>query len=220
MFLGHFGLGFGAKKMAPAISLGTFFVAAQFADLLWPTLVLCGVEQVDLQPGATVVTPLNFVSYPYSHSLLGLALWGSLFGVIYVLLRRARPPVAALLALLVLSHWLLDYITHRPDMPLTFHCTERFGLGLWNSTAGTLTAESALFAAGVMLYVGSTRPRDRIGSFGLWSLVAFFVAVYLASVFGPPPPNARAVAWSAQAMWLLVAWAYWVDSHRMRRRQV
>jgi membrane-bound metal-dependent hydrolase YbcI (DUF457 family) len=217
MFLGHFGLGFGAKKAAPAVSLGTFFVAAQFADLLWPTLVLMGIEHVDVLPGATVVTPLNFISYPYSHSLLGLALWGTILGVAYVVLGRVRPPVAALLAMLVLSHWLLDYITHRPDMPLTFHGADRLGLGLWNSTVGTLTAEFAIFAAGVALYSRATRPRDRVGSFGLWSLVVFFVVVYLASVFGPPPPSATAVAWSAQAMWLIVIWAYWVDGHRMRR---
>jgi membrane-bound metal-dependent hydrolase YbcI (DUF457 family) len=217
MFLGHFGLGFGAKKVAPAVSLGTFFVAAQFADLLWPTLVLLGIEHVVVQPGATVVTPLNFISYPYSHSLLGLALWGAIFGAVYLVLGRVRPPVALLLAMLVLSHWLLDYITHRPDMPLTFHGADRLGLGLWNSTVGTLTAEFAIFAVGVALYAQATRPRDRVGSFGLWSLVVFFVVVYLASVFGPPPPSAAAVAWSAQAMWLIVVWAYWVDGHRLRR---
>jgi hypothetical protein len=220
MFLGHFGLGFGAKKIAPAVSLGTFFVAAQFADLLWPTLVLRGIERVEIQPGATVMTPLDFASYPYSHSLLALGLWGVLFGGLYIALRRARPPVGLVLALLVVSHWVLDYVTHRPDMPLSFSGSERLGLGLWNSRPGTLIAEFALFAVGVALYAGATRPRDRAGSIGLWSLVAFFIIVYLASIFGPPPPDSTTIAWSAEAMWLLVAWAYWVDGHRLRCREI
>ena len=129
MFLGHFGLGFGAKRAAPAVSLGTFFMAAQFADLLWPTLLLLGIERVEIQPGATTVTPLNFVSYPYSHSLLALAVWGLLFGGIYAVIRRSRLPVAITLALLVISHWVLDYVTHRPDMPLTLNGPQRVGLG-------------------------------------------------------------------------------------------
>src|SRR5436190_23964420 len=119
MFIGHFGLGFGAKKAAPAVSLGTLFAAGQFADFVWPTLVLLGVEHVEVQPGATRMTPLNFVSYPYSHSLVALCLWGIIFGGVYLAISRARPSAAVTLALLVVSHWLLDFVTHRPDMPLT-----------------------------------------------------------------------------------------------------
>ena len=218
MFLGHFGLGFGAKRAAPVVSLGTLFMAAQFADLLWPTLVLLGIERVELQPGATVVTPLNFVSYPYSHSLLALAVWGLLFGGIYAAIRRSRLPVAITLALLVVSHWVLDYVTHRPDMPLTLNGPQRLGLGLWNSMQATLAAELAIFVIGVVLYARSTAPRDRAGSIGLWSLVTFLMVVYAASIIGPPPPTAAAVAWSAEAMWLIVIWGYWVDNHRMPDR--
>jgi hypothetical protein len=214
MFLGHFGLGLAAKRAAPAVSLGALFAAAQFADLLWPTLVLLGVEQVRVQPGITAVTPLDFVSYPYSHSLLMLCVWGVAFGAIYTALRRARPRAAITIALLVVSHWVLDVVVHRPDMPITPWGAERLGLGLWNSVPGTLAAELALFGAGVALYVRSTRARTRAGAFGFWLLVAFLVIVYLASAFGPPPPSAAAVAWSAQAMWLLVAWGYWVDRSR------
>src|SRR5882672_7341909 len=107
MFIGHFGLGFGATKAAPAVSLGTLFLACQFADLLWPTLVLLGVEQVEVQPGATKMTPLNFVSYPYSHSLLALCVWGVAFGVVYLAIRRTRVSAAVTIALLVVSHWAL-----------------------------------------------------------------------------------------------------------------
>jgi len=215
MFLGHFGLGFAAKKAARDVSLGALFMAAQFADLLWPTLVLLGLERVEVQPGATAMTPLDFVSYPYSHSLLALTAWGALFAVVYRIAARSRILSAATLGLLVVSHWILDVITHRPDMPLTLTGTARLGLGLWNSRAGTLGAELLLFFAGIALYTRATNARDRIGSMGLWSLVVFLVAVYGASTFGPPPPSSGAVAWSAEALWLLVIWGYWIDRHRL-----
>ena len=218
MFIGHFGLGFGAKKAAPAVSLGTLFLACQFADLLWPSLVLLGVERVEVQPGATTMTPLNFVSYPYSHSLVAGCVWGVVFGAVYLAMRRSRRSAAVTLALLVVSHWVLDFITHRPELPLTLGGQTRVGLGLWSSVPGTLAVEGLIFACGIALYTRATVARDRIGSIGLWSLVAFLVVAYLAATFGPPPPTAAAVAWSAQAMWVLVAWGYWVDAHRLRQR--
>jgi len=214
MFIGHFGMALGGKRAAPAVSLGALFAASQLADLLWPTLVLLGYERVDVQPAATAFTPLNFVSYPYSHSLLALSVWGTLFGLGYVAIRRGRIAAGVTIALLVVSHWLLDYLTHRPATPLMGSGSTRVGLGLWNSVAGTLMVEAAVFAAGLALYLGATRARDRIGAIGLWALVGFLIVVYVASAFGPPPPTAAAVAWSAQAMWLLVLWAYWVDGHR------
>ena len=218
MFIGHFGLAFGAKKAAPAPSLGTLFAACQLADLVWPTLVLLGYERLEVRPGATAMTPLDFVSYPYSHSLVALGVWGVAFGAIYLAFRRARISAAVTIAALVVSHWLLDYLTHRPDLPLTLNGHERFGLGLWNSVPGTLAVELSIFAAGVLLYRHATVARDRLGSFSLWALVAFMLIVYVASAFGPPPPSAAAVAWSAEAMWLLVAWGYWIDSHRIPPR--
>ena len=218
MFIGHFGLGFGAKPAAPAVSLGTLFIAGQFADLLWPVLVLLGYEHVEVQSGATAMTPLNFVSYPYSHSLLALCLGGIVFGAVYFAVRRSRVGAALTVALLVVSHWVLDYVTHRPDMPLTISGPERLGLGLWNSIPGTLAVEIAIFAIGLALYLRETTPRDRIGSVGLWGLVAFLLIVYVVNIVGPPPPSPAAVAWTAQAMWLLVIWGYWVDRHRIPHR--
>lgn len=214
MFIGHFGVGFGAKRLAPAVSLGTLFLAAQLADLLWPTLLLMGVEQVRIDPGITAFTPLDFVSYPWSHSLAAMAGWGILFGIVYKVARRSRPAAAVLLAALVASHWVLDYVTHRPDMPLTVGGEERYGLGLWSSVPGTLAVEVTLFLAGVFLYVRSTRPRDRTGTVALAALVLFLLGVYATNLFGSPPPTVAAVAWVTQSMWLLVAWGYWVDRHR------
>jgi hypothetical protein len=217
MFLGHFALAFGAKRAAPRVSLGVLVAGAQFADLLWPILVLSGVERVEIDPGNTVVTPLRFVSYPYSHSLETLIGWGVLFGLGYALVRRARLSAAVWIAALVLSHWVLDVVTHRPDMPLTIHGATRVGLGMWNSLIVTLVVESILFAAGIFLYSRATRARNRAGSIGWWTLVIFLTVIYIGSVIGPPPPTSTIVAWSGVAMWLLVLWAGWTDRKRELR---
>jgi hypothetical protein len=215
VFIGHFAVSFAAKRVAPAVSLGTLFLAAQLADLLWPNFVLAGVETFAISPGATAVTPLDFISYPYSHSLLALAGWGVLVALLYQA-KHAASGGALVVAGTVISHWVLDVISHRPDMPLGLGET-RLGLGLWYSLPATLVVEGAMFGGAIALYASATRARDRVGSIGLWALVVLLIVIYVANVFGPPPPSVQAVAWSAQAMWLLVAWAYWVDAHRAMR---
>jgi hypothetical protein len=217
MFIGHFAVGFGAKRAVPAVSLGPLFLACQLADLIWPNLVLLGIERVEIDPGNTAFTPLDFVSYPYSHSLVALLGWGLAFAILYRIVRRGAWSAALTLAAVVLSHWVLDVASHRPDMPVTLHGSERLGLGLWNSVPATLAVELVLLAVGVTLYHRATAPRDRTGSIALWSLVGFLLVVNLANLFGPPPPSAMAVAWAAQAVWLLVAWGYWIDRHRQPR---
>lgn len=214
MFIGHFGLAFAAKPVAPSVSLGTLFLAAQLADLVWPNLVLLGLEKVEVAPGNTAVTPLNFVSYPYSHSLVALVVWGALFAGIHWMVRRKGGTVPWLLGALVLSHWVLDAASHRPDMPVVIGGGPLVGLGLWNSVAATVLVETALFLAGVWLYVRSTRALDRTGVVALWGLVAFLLVISVANLMGPPPPSAAAVAWVAQSIWLLVLWGYWIDRHR------
>ena len=214
MFIGHFAVGFGAKRLAPAVSLGTLFLACEFADLIWPMLVIAGIEQVAVWPGATVVTPLEFISYPFSHSLMAGFVWGLLFAWAYVWLRRSRPSVGVVLAFVVVSHWVLDALSHGPDMPVMIGGTMRVGLGLWNSYLATVMVEGLLFLAGLAIYLRSTTAVDRTGSVALWTLAAFLVIVYAANLAGPPPPSGMAAAWSALAMWLLVAWGYWIDRHR------
>jgi len=214
MFIGHFALGFGAKRLNPAVSLGMLFLACQLADLIWPTLVLLGIERLAIDPGNTAFTPFNFISYPYSHSLVALVLWGVLLGAVFVVAGRATLSAGALIAALVVSHWVLDFISHRPDMPLTFSGETKVGLGLWNSVPATVVVEALMFAAGLFIYARSTTARDRIGSIGLWVLALFFIVINAANILSPPPPSPAAVAWAAELLWLVVALAFWVDRHR------
>ena len=217
MFLGHYALAFGAKRLAPSVSLGTLFMACQFADLLWPTLLVLGLERVEIDPGNTLVTPLNFVSYPYSHSLVMLLVWSAVFALLYRAIRGPQPVAMGTVAALVFSHYVLDVITHRPDMPITIGGAEKIGLGLWNYPGTTLAVESALFLVGATLYVSVTRERDRVGKIGLWALIATLAAIHFASLYGPPPPNTRAIAVAGHLLWWFVLWAYWVDRHREPR---
>lgn len=213
MFIGHFGLGFAAKRFAPALSLGTTFLAAQWLDLLWPTLLMLGVETVRIAPGATAVTPLIFEHYPISHSLVAVLGWAVVIGALYA--SRTRNVRGALLVgVLVLSHWLLDAIVHIPDLPLAPGSSILVGMGLWQSKLATLAVEIPIFTAGVWLYRRSTRAKDRIGHWGLIGLVVFLSLIYLGNLSGEAPPSLTVLAWVGQAQWLLVAWAYWVDAHR------
>lgn len=213
MFLGHFGLAFAAKRVAPRPSLGTAVMAAQWADGIWPIFLLLGVEQVVIRPGVTAVTPLDFVSYPYSHSLLADLVWAALFAGIYAMLRKDWRG-ALWLAVLVLSHWVLDVVAHRPDVP-TWPGGPKLGAGLWNSLTATLVAEFALFGAGIRLYAGATVARDTLGKVLLWTFVITLAVLWLGAVFGPPPPDERALAITSLLGWLFVAWAYWIDRHRV-----
>lgn len=214
MFIGHYAVGLGCKRLAPTVSLGALFLACQWADLLWPTLVLAGIERFSIRPGTTAVTPLDFDYYPFSHSLLALLVWGILLGLIYRTVTGNTWRTSVVLAALVLGHWVLDFIVHRPDMPLAPGLSPKLGLGLWNSIPATLAVEFGLYTTGVWLYLKTTMARDRIGSIGLWVLLLFLAVVEVANTFGPPPPSVTAVTISAEAMWLVVIWGYWVDWHR------
>ena len=217
MFIGHYAVALGAKRAAPQVSLGTLVLATQLIDLLWPVFLLLGLEHVRIDPGNTLMTPLDFYDYPITHSALGALFWAGAIGGGYLAVRRSLRG-AALVALVSFSHWLLDFVSHRPDLPLLPGSRERYGLGLWNSLAGSLLVEVGLFAAGIWLYARSTRPKDRVGRYGFWALVALLAAIHAGNVFGPPPPNVKMIAYAGHALWLFVLGAYWVDRHRESRR--
>ncbi len=163
--------------------------APTLLDLLWPIFLAIGWEQVRIDPGNTAVTPLDFVSYPISHSLLTACGWGVVFALVYWLVTHyARG--AVVIALGVVSHWVLDFVTHRPDMPL-YRGGPRLGLGLWNSIPGTLAVELAMYAAGIWLYVSMTRARDRTGRLSLLAFLAVSLLLYAGAMFGGPPPNTQ-----------------------------
>lgn len=217
MFIGHFAAAFAAKKVVPSASLGTLFLAAQFVDLLWPVLVLTGLESFRIAPGITAVSPLEFVSYPISHSLLTAIGWSVLVALLWCI--RPRPAGAAVwVGLVCFSHWLLDFVSHRPDLPLWPGGT-KVGLGLWQSIPATVLIEGSLFVLAVWRYARTTRATDRTGSRALWSLVGLLVALYLGNLLGPPPPDVRTVAVGALSLWLVVAWGYWMDRHRQVQEQ-
>jgi membrane-bound metal-dependent hydrolase YbcI (DUF457 family) len=212
VFIGHFAVAYASKRFAPRTSLGTLFVAAQWPDLLWPVLVLLGVERVQIAPGDTAATPLRFVSYPYSHSLPADVVWALLLAALYYGVRRYKAGAVAI-AVGVVSHWVLDVIVHRADMPVWF-AGPKVGLGLWNAPGVEMAIELAMLAAGLVLYARVTRPADRVGRYGTWVLVIVLLAAYLSSALGPPP-SVAVVAWVGLiAGWLTILWAFWADAHR------
>lgn len=213
MFIGHFGVGFAAKKINPEPSLGTLFLASQFIDLLWPLLLLLGIEEVKIDPGNTVFTPLDFVYYPFTHSLAGVIFWGIVVGSIYYFMKK-NVKAALLIGALVVSHWVLDFLTHAPDLPLIPGLELKVGLGLWNSLILTLLVELTIFTTGILFYLKITTHLNNKGKYGLYGLLVFLIVIYISNLFGSPPPNQEAIAWVGNLQWLVIIWAYWIDKNR------
>lgn len=217
MFVGHAALALAAKAKAPRLSLGVLLGASFGIDLLWPVFLLLGLEQVRVAPGITAFTPLDFTSYPWSHSLLLVLVWAGLAGTVSGRVTRSRS-AGLLVAALVLSHWALDAISHRPDLPLWPGAgAPLVGLRLWDSVPATFLVEGGLFAGGIAIYLKVTRATGPIGSLGLVALLLLCAVIWATGPYAPPPPGAAAVAWGALATWLLPAWGWWADRHRRAR---
>jgi hypothetical protein len=212
MFIGHVAVGLASKRAAPKASLGALTAAALFPDLLWPIFLLTGWEEVWIQPGNTSFTPLAFVHYPWSHSLAAVAVWAALFALVYGLQTRYWRG-AGLIGLGVLSHWILDATTHRPDLPLYPGGAVFIGWGLWNSLFGTVAVEGTMFALAVWLYRSAIRPRRRADTLSFWLYVAALLLLYVGASAGPPPPSLGALELTALGAWLLPLWAGWLDRH-------
>lgn len=215
MFIGHHAVAFAAKPAAPRVSLGTLFAATILLDLLWPIFLLLGIEHVRIEPGNTAFTPLDFYDYPWTHSLLVVLGWSIAAGIVYRLFRKSTRD-AVIVGALVLSHWVVDFLAHRPDLPL-WPGGPKVGLGLWHSVPATIAVEVAMFIVGLALYMRATRARDRIGSVALWSLVIFLGVIYVFNITSPPPPDAQSIAIAGLAQWLFVPWGIWIDRHREAR---
>jgi hypothetical protein len=216
MFIGHAALGFAAKRAAPRANLGWLLTAPFLADLLWPVFLLLGWEKVRIAPGNTAVTPLDFVSYPWSHSLLMLLAWSVALGWLYWLATR-HAKGAVVIGALVTSHWVLDWITHRPDMPLFPWGGPKLGLGLWNSETATVVVEALMFVAGLAIYLGATRARNWLGHVTLWSLIGLLAFAYWGNLNGPPPPNEHALALFGLVGFVFIPWAMGIEATRENR---
>ena len=221
MNIGHYGAGLALKRADPGISLGLLFIAAQFVDILWAVLILLGIERVALVPGITAANPLDFVYYPFSHSLVAFLLWT---GVVYALFRllpakpdSQRSKVALVLAAAVISHFFLDLLAHRPDLPLAFGDSPKVGLGLWNFVLASYVVEGLIFFGGLWLYMRATSGTTFGGRYGMLIFAAVLFLTNLVNLFGTPPPDAQTLAAFGLGYQLVFAGiAFWLDGKRSR----
>jgi hypothetical protein len=212
MFVGHLAVAFAAKRQEPRVNLGWLMAGVCALDLVWPLFVLAGVEHVSIVPGATAFTPLVFDSYPWSHSLVMACGWG----VVLAALARWRTPtpVGWLLFALVVSHWVLDFASHAPDMPLWPGSSPKFGLGLWYSIPATLIVEGAMWLLGIWIFLGTAPPRTLGARLAFWSFVVICTLMWATGPWGPLPPSERALGYFALIGWLIVPWAAAADWRR------
>jgi hypothetical protein len=216
MFLGHYGVALALKRAEPKLSLGTLFIAVQLADLLWGIFILLGWEHARIVPGYTAVTPLEFLDYPISHSLVAALAWGAAAAALYYSWPTRDTTrhwqAAAVVGVAVFSHYWLDVLVHVPDLPIAGTDSPKLGLGLWNNPTLTTIAELAVFGAGLALYFGLRSHRHPVRPARLGILVVVLVGTYFASIYGPPPPNMTTVAVSGIVFFIAIAMlAAWAD---------
>lgn len=214
MLVGHFAVGLTAKRIEPEISAGTLVLASMLADFLWCILMFFGIEHVQFKPGIGAANYFAASDIGISHSLFMDGLWAALLAVAYFLKRR-NPRGAWVIFGAVLSHWLLDWISHRPDMPLIPGVHRYFGLGLWTSIPAALIVEGGFWVLAVLLYARATHPNRGIGTYAYWTVVGVLTLAWYNNLAGPPPPNPQAVPLSSFLFFsLAVAWAYWMNRVR------
>jgi len=214
MLVGHIAVGLAAKRITPRVSLGTLVLAAVLPDLLWCIFLLTGIEHVEINPGRGAVNYLAASDIAFSHSLLMDAVWGALLASAYFLVRHYARGAWMLFAA-VMSHWLLDFVAHRPDMALAPGVHRYFGLGLWNSVAATVIVEGGMWVAAIILYARATRPKGRTGVYAFWIVIALLTLAWRNNLVGPPPPSPHAMAIGSLIFFsLVVAWAYWMNRLR------
>jgi hypothetical protein len=216
VFLGHYGVAFALKRVEPKVSLGTLFVAVQLADLLWGIFVLLGWEHARIVPDYTAVTPIEFLDYPISHSLVAALAWGVAAAALYYSWPTRDTmhhwQAAALVGVAVVTHYPLDVLVHVPDLPLLGNDSPKLGLGLWNNPVATMLLELVFLGIGLAIYVLFQSHRHPLRLRRLTLLVFVLLATYLGSQFGPLPSSMTIVAVSGIVFILGVAWlAAWAD---------
>jgi len=212
VLVGHFAAAFAAKRVEPALSLGTLVLGAMLADVLAFTLVASGIERFRI---ATDVQRNRLIgeNIVYSHSLLMDILWGAFFaGAYYLWRRRARG--AFILFAVVVSHWVLDVVSHRPDMPLAPGIPGRLGLGLWNSIPATLLVEGGPWLVAIVFYVRATRATKRTGIYAFWAGIVILTLAWIGNISAPPSAGGSGVAAGLTSLVFFacaIGWAYWIN---------
>jgi len=205
MFVGHYGASFAASHDR-RLPLWITFIAVQLLDVIWAPLILLGVERVRIVPGVTATNPLDLYFMPYTHGLIAAALWSAATFGAYRLFGKGNRRSALVLALAVFSHWILDFVVHRPDLPL-YDDSLKVGLGLWNHPALALGTEAALLALGVFAYLRHETSRGRVWLTIVFALV--MLAVHCVTFFGAPPASANAAALMALGAYIGFATGAW-----------
>jgi hypothetical protein len=208
MLVGHFALGLAAKRLEPAVSVGTLVLATMMPDLLWCIFMIVGIEHVQFKPGAGAANYFACSDIVMSHSLMMDSLWAGLLAAAYFL-KRSSPRGAWVIFGAALSHWPLDWISHRPDMPLAPGVHRYFGLGLWSSIPAAVIVEGGFWLLAVTLYARATHARNRTGIYAYWTVVAVLTLAWYNNLAGPPPRNPQVAPVASLLFFsLAVAWAY------------
>jgi hypothetical protein len=215
MFVGHFGVALAAKGVAPKTPLPVLFLATEFLDVLWGLFLMAGFEHASIEAGYTPVSPLNLYDFPYSHSLAAAVVWAVVFGSVYAAVQKDSWG-GWVVGTLVGSHWLLDFVAHRPDLPLYPGGTERYGYYLWHSVEQTIVVEGVIFFLGIVLYLGATRAKDLTGTLTFWPLMLLLTGLWLGSIYGERPPTITVLAVTTLAAFFVIfVWAWWIEQHRI-----
>jgi hypothetical protein len=214
MFVGHYSVSFLAKRLDKTIPLWMLFIAVQLVDVFWAIFVLAGIEKVRIVPGITATNPLDLYYMPYTHSLLASFVWLGIGAVGYKFLRSTSWRAGLIIGVAVFSHWILDLLVHRPDLPL-YDDVLKVGFGLWNYPAAAFLLEAGLMFGGIFLYLRVTEPVTAGGKYAMPVLGVVMLLLQASVFFGAPPPSPAAAAVTALiGYFALAGGAYWLEKKR------
>jgi hypothetical protein len=219
MFVGHYSAALALKRVEKNASLGWLFLAVQFADILFLSLVLLGIERLNIVENFTPSTHFELEFFPYSHSLVGSLVWAAVAYAIFAILPArkgvSKRGIALVMGAAVFSHWVLDLVVHTPDLPLLGNSSPKVGFGLWNYALITFILEAVLLLAGAWYYLRGTKARTATGKYGMMALAAVLIAANVSFYFGPPPDSVSSMATISLVSYFVVGViAFWLDRTR------